>query len=198
MPCPVCYRLRACTEFPGSSAVEQPAVNRLVDGSNPSRGATFRSKAEFYQRFQGLAFPCRNIPRSMPNLNGLSKAPAAGLAERRTCDATEGASVGRDGSLSVPMVFHVFPSRNRVDHPRAKPWDIAGLTKLGLEHRTMSWKGVHSFTRVAPKATIAGISSISGPLRNCRDQAETVRATRQDPGHLLCNSPRPQAGRSGN
>ena len=26
--------------FPGSSAVEQPAVNRLVGGSNPSRGAT--------------------------------------------------------------------------------------------------------------------------------------------------------------
>ena len=27
--------------FPGSSAVEQPAVNRLVAGSNPARGATF-------------------------------------------------------------------------------------------------------------------------------------------------------------
>ena len=27
--------------FPGSSVVEQPAVNRLVDGSNPSRGAIF-------------------------------------------------------------------------------------------------------------------------------------------------------------
>lgn len=26
--------------FPGSSAVEQPAVNRLVAGSNPARGAT--------------------------------------------------------------------------------------------------------------------------------------------------------------
>src|SRR5262245_14920104 len=30
---------------PGSSAVEQPAVNRLVDGSNPSRGATLREPA---------------------------------------------------------------------------------------------------------------------------------------------------------
>src|SRR5690606_6713624 len=29
------------TPFPGSSAVEQPAVNRLVAGSNPARGATF-------------------------------------------------------------------------------------------------------------------------------------------------------------
>ena len=26
--------------FPGSSVVEQPAVNRLVAGSNPARGAT--------------------------------------------------------------------------------------------------------------------------------------------------------------
>src|ERR1700721_827873 len=28
--------------FPGSSVVEQPAVNRLVAGSNPARGASFR------------------------------------------------------------------------------------------------------------------------------------------------------------
>ena len=27
--------------FPGSSVVEQPAVNRLVAGSNPARGASF-------------------------------------------------------------------------------------------------------------------------------------------------------------
>ena len=27
--------------FPGSSAVEQPAVNRLVAGSNPARGANW-------------------------------------------------------------------------------------------------------------------------------------------------------------
>src|SRR5215471_6555602 len=30
----------ACRVFPGSSVVEQPAVNRLVAGSNPARGAT--------------------------------------------------------------------------------------------------------------------------------------------------------------
>ena len=37
-----CYR-RASPErlLPGSSAVEQPAVNRLVDGSNPSPGSHF-------------------------------------------------------------------------------------------------------------------------------------------------------------
>jgi hypothetical protein len=44
----LCYRhpaLRAFTlpVFPGSSAVEQPAVNRLVAGSNPARGATQNS-----------------------------------------------------------------------------------------------------------------------------------------------------------
>jgi hypothetical protein len=32
-------RARAAALFPGSSVVEQPAVNRLVAGSNPARGA---------------------------------------------------------------------------------------------------------------------------------------------------------------
>ena len=30
--------------FPGSSAVEQPAVNRLVAGSNPARGAKLKQR----------------------------------------------------------------------------------------------------------------------------------------------------------
>jgi hypothetical protein len=30
--------------FPGSSAVEQPAVNRLVAGSNPARGAKLNQR----------------------------------------------------------------------------------------------------------------------------------------------------------
>ena len=33
------YASLARALFPGSSAVEQPAVNRLVAGSNPARGA---------------------------------------------------------------------------------------------------------------------------------------------------------------
>ena len=39
----LCYRRRSCLSpmFPGSSVVEQPAVNRLVAGSNPARGAIF-------------------------------------------------------------------------------------------------------------------------------------------------------------
>jgi hypothetical protein len=39
----LCYSNGACAmgfrRFPGSSVVEQPAVNRLVAGSNPARGA---------------------------------------------------------------------------------------------------------------------------------------------------------------
>src|SRR5262245_49617158 len=36
--------------FPGSSVVEQPAVNRLVAGSNPARGATISSHLADYKR----------------------------------------------------------------------------------------------------------------------------------------------------
>src|SRR3954469_4988489 len=41
-----CYRPSAinAAPFPGSSVVEQPAVNRLVAGSNPARGATLSQK----------------------------------------------------------------------------------------------------------------------------------------------------------
>jgi hypothetical protein len=35
------FRVREVLSFPGSSAVEQPAVNRLVAGSNPARGAKY-------------------------------------------------------------------------------------------------------------------------------------------------------------
>ena len=38
-PSAFCYSRTLARVVPGSSAVEQPAVNRLVDGSNPSRGA---------------------------------------------------------------------------------------------------------------------------------------------------------------
>ena len=37
---PLCYTQgRSLAPIPGSSVVEQPAVNRLVAGSNPARGA---------------------------------------------------------------------------------------------------------------------------------------------------------------
>src|SRR5262245_59705097 len=34
--------------FPGSSVVEQPAVNRLVAGSNPARGANSKFRLRFF------------------------------------------------------------------------------------------------------------------------------------------------------
>ena len=42
--CP-CYKLLRCKVIPGSSVVEQAAVNRLVAGSNPARGAILSNPA---------------------------------------------------------------------------------------------------------------------------------------------------------
>ena len=39
--------------FPGSSAVEQPAVNRLVAGSNPARGANNQKSRQMLRRTSG-------------------------------------------------------------------------------------------------------------------------------------------------
>src|SRR3546814_21193860 len=48
--------------LPGSSAVEQPAVNRLVDGSNPSRGAPlFKAKNAPYKQVRLRPHPILNI-----------------------------------------------------------------------------------------------------------------------------------------
>lgn len=51
--------------FPGSSAVEQPAVNRLVDGSNPSRGATFFQKMVVDQALRARVSPVGAPSRSV-------------------------------------------------------------------------------------------------------------------------------------
>ena len=51
----LCYSRTLARVVPGSSAVEQPAVNRLVAGSNPARGAI-------------VSFPLRHsIPRVYPH-----------------------------------------------------------------------------------------------------------------------------------
>jgi hypothetical protein len=59
--------------FPGSSVVEQPAVNRLVAGSNPARGATFQAlpvqKIEFGAT-PGLQLPGATGGRALPLGNG--------------------------------------------------------------------------------------------------------------------------------
>src|SRR5690606_28128025 len=59
------------TPFPGSSAVEQPAVNRLVAGSNPARGAnSFKGLAD--HRLAPFSFRATfratitALPRSLP------------------------------------------------------------------------------------------------------------------------------------
>ena len=49
--------------FPGSSVVEQPAVNRLVAGSNPARGAISRHLARDFLQNQLLAAPQRYTQR---------------------------------------------------------------------------------------------------------------------------------------
>jgi hypothetical protein len=51
--------------FPGSSAVEQPAVNRLVAGSNPARGANACSHL-----FTTVRSRRKTVERSMISLNG--------------------------------------------------------------------------------------------------------------------------------
>ena len=50
----LCYMRRAHASrlFPGSSAVEQPAVNRLVAGSNPARGANSFKISNIYRYLQ--------------------------------------------------------------------------------------------------------------------------------------------------
>src|ERR1700733_1690291 len=49
----ICARTHTSRLFPGSSVVEQPAVNRLVAGSNPARGAN-KIKALFASSIQGF------------------------------------------------------------------------------------------------------------------------------------------------
>src|SRR5215510_648635 len=57
----LCYSRTLARVVPGSSAVEQPAVNRLVDGSNPSRGAILlrdrdrTGLSEFQSSFRAIA-----------------------------------------------------------------------------------------------------------------------------------------------
>ena len=51
------YAAHTLPIFPGSSVVEQPAVNRLVAGSNPARGASFsvRLATIWFSRTLGFA-----------------------------------------------------------------------------------------------------------------------------------------------
>jgi hypothetical protein len=87
--------------FPGSSAVEQPAVNRLVAGSNPARGAkpdqALRAKSSESKSTQNtdlaayLAAICKAGPPSPQNrTSGLlwpgAGRPTAGMPWQRAGD----------------------------------------------------------------------------------------------------------------
>src|SRR6266478_3166832 len=50
----LCYSRTLARVVPGSSAVEQPAVNRLVAGSNPARGAKSEQSLKPNYRFLAL------------------------------------------------------------------------------------------------------------------------------------------------
>jgi hypothetical protein len=58
---------------PGSSAVEQPAVNRLVAGSNPARGANkFKDFREDAALFGSLGVPPGYQPKMIPHFCRMS------------------------------------------------------------------------------------------------------------------------------
>jgi hypothetical protein len=60
LPSPLVGRAGWASSFPGSSAVEQPAVNRLVAGSNPARGA----KSHFFAANSAFAAVVQSFRRS--------------------------------------------------------------------------------------------------------------------------------------
>src|SRR5215510_1025453 len=57
----LCYSRTLARVVPGSSAVEQPAVNRLVDGSNPSRGANANFELCFLMIFSAFCQTSRRF-----------------------------------------------------------------------------------------------------------------------------------------
>jgi hypothetical protein len=88
----ICRYITACrASFPGSSVVEQPAVNRLVAGSNPARGANV------FRHLNALAGTGKPAKSHSGNSAGniwqcnFSERPARGadapfcLASRRAC-----------------------------------------------------------------------------------------------------------------
>ncbi len=64
----VCYRHRTSRAlFPGSSVVEQPAVNRLVAGSNPARGANFSNDLTRHRVCEAIDLFTAIRPRERPS-----------------------------------------------------------------------------------------------------------------------------------
>jgi hypothetical protein len=119
--------------FPGSSVVEQPAVNRLVAGSNPARGAkpnqTFNAKklAVIGGLFCWFGYIAGNIPQILRN------------AESRNAESN-GQSVceGRNENRCSMLPERILCARE-MNMPRrmsTDEWSGAGATKE--PHKTIS------------------------------------------------------------
>src|SRR5262249_55232658 len=99
-PKSLCYRRTLARVVPGSSAVEQPAVNRLVAGSNPARGAKIsRMNSGFLE--PGRLHGNRAIPSGHHWVTKSETAP------------TEADAV--DGGLELPFKGDTSPARARFD-----------------------------------------------------------------------------------
>ena len=73
--------------FPGSSVVEQSAVNRSVAGSSPARGATFHHLQTFSAptgsaQATALSFNSASLPRSWTILSSSKSVPARSVQYR--------------------------------------------------------------------------------------------------------------------
>ena len=85
--------------FPGSSVVEQPAVNRLVAGSNPARGAILFSGDSACSASHSNEFFAteRHPPR---NTRGISKSAMAGARSTRALSGARAQAAMADFTLS--------------------------------------------------------------------------------------------------
>ncbi len=115
------------SSFPGSSAVEQPAVNRLVAGSNPARGAT-------PSQIQGIGLGAheRRGPVCWANINRNPQ------------------PVGSCPDLRPPRHYHLpTPHRPppRPQHPPATPHRPAACGCRGLTVRAPELRSVCGYER---------------------------------------------------
>ena len=67
-----CYAERSpafCTAFRGSSVVERPTVNRMVVGSNPTRGARYFALKTTHNHLKNILFYSFKFAELEPNNN---------------------------------------------------------------------------------------------------------------------------------
>src|SRR5207302_11231481 len=91
--------------FPGSSAVEQPAVNRLVVCSNQTRGASFATARPALSS-RGWGAPQHPFPRSLPSHFHLARWRYAALGPSRPCcerQVAPGGALARGAVRGLPF-----------------------------------------------------------------------------------------------